>query len=78
MLSILTFMLIIDREPETYQESLECPEVCEHWKDAGAAERDVLQHRGVMVVTRRPEGIKLLKSRYVYKRRYNKDGTIKK
>ena len=65
------------REPETYQESLNCPEHQE-WRVARANERRALQERGVMRVVPKPAGVKPIKSRYVYKRKYNKDGSIKK
>ena len=32
----------------------------------------------MLEVARRPKGIKLLKSKYVYKQNHNKEGTIKK
>jgi hypothetical protein len=65
------------REPETWQESLDCPE-CKEWRKARAAERSALWKKDVMEVTLRPKGAKPLKSRYVYKRKYNRDGSIKK
>ena len=65
------------REPETYRESLDCPEHQE-WRVARAIERRALQERGFMRVVLTPAGIKPIKSRYVYKRKYDKDGSIKK
>ena len=65
------------REPEKFQESLDCAEHNE-WRAARAQERRALQLREVMVVVPSPSGVKPIKSRYVYKRKYNKDGSIKK
>ena len=65
------------RKPETFQESLDCAEHNE-WRAARAQERRALQLRGVMVVVPTPPGVKPIKSRYVYKRKYSKDGSIKK
>ena len=65
------------REPETYQESLDCPEH-QDWRAARANERRAQQERGVMRVVLTPAGVKPIKSRYVCKRKYNKDGSIKK
>ena len=65
------------REPETHEESLNCDESAE-WAEARKAERDTLLAREVMEVTRIPPGVTPIKSRYVYKRKYNKDGSIKK
>ena len=65
------------REPETYQESLDCVEHHE-WRAARAAERRALQDRGVLRVVPTPSGVKLIKSRNVLKHKYPKDGTIKK
>ena len=61
------------REPDTYEESLECAEHVE-WSDARQVERTALEQRDVFEVVRTPRGIKPIKSRYVYKRKYNKDG----
>ena len=65
------------REPEIYQESLDCPEH-QDWRVARVNERRALQERSVMRVVPTPAGVKPIKSRYVYKRKYNKDGSIKK
>ena len=65
------------REPETYQESLDCPEWKE-WRRTRKLERDALNSRGVMRVVRTPMGVRPIKSRYVYKRKHNKDGSVKK
>ena len=59
------------REPESCQESLRCVEAAE-WRTARKLER------GVMRVVPSPPGVKSIKSRYVYRRKYNKDGSIKK
>ena len=55
------------RAPETYKESLECPERQE-WKHARHCKRKALLQRGVMKVVPTPPNIKPIKSRYVYKR----------
>ena len=55
------------REPKSFQKSLEC-----------AQKRRALQHRGVLHVVPTPPGVKPIKFRYVYKRKYNHDGSIKK
>ena len=55
------------REPETYQESLDCAEHHE-WRAARAAERRALQDRVLRVVPT-PTGVRPIKSRYVYKRK---------
>ena len=60
------------REPDTYQESLDCAERHE-WRAARAAERRALQDWGVLRVVPTPPGVKPIKSRYVYKRKYHKD-----
>ena len=65
------------REPETYQESLDCADH-EEWKTARYQERKALGKRDVFDVVPKPTGEKILKSRYVYKRKHNKDGSIKK
>ena len=65
------------REPDTYKESLECPDAVE-WKKAREAERKALLKREVMSVVPIPSGVSPIKSRYVYKRKHNKDGSIKK
>ena len=49
-------------KPETYQESLDCPQ---EWRAARANERRALQERGVMRVVPTPAGVKPIKSRYV-------------
>ena len=51
------------REPDTYQESLDCPEHQE-WRAARANERRALQD--VMRVMPTPAGVKPIKSRCVY------------
>ncbi len=65
------------REPETYEESLTCPEAS-NWKEARRLERNALFKREVFNVVETPPGVRPLKSRYVFKRKYNKDGSIKK
>ena len=66
------------REPESYQESLHCKEAAE-WRTARKLEkRALIIERGVMRVMPTPPGVKPIKSRYVYRRKYNKDGSIKK
>ena len=66
------------REPESFQKFLDCAEHNE-WRAARAQERRALQLRRVMDVVPTPPGVKPIKSRYVYnKRKYNKDGFIKK
>ena len=66
-----------NREPESYQESLRCKEAAE-WSTVYKLERRALIKRGVMRVVPTPPGVKPIKSRYVYRRKYNKDGSIKK
>ena len=65
------------REPESYQESLRCEEASE-WRTARKLERRALIERGVMRVVPTPPGVKPIKSRYIYRRKYNKNGSIKK
>jgi hypothetical protein len=48
------------REPETYEQSLQCPEA-DDWKIARYNERKALAKRGVMIVVRTPPGVKLVK-----------------
>ena len=62
------------REPETYQELLLCAE----WGRARKRERDALFKSQVMRVVPTPPGARPIKSRYVYKRKYDKDGTSTK
>ena len=75
--SLLMTDTVTYREPETYQESLDCAEHQE-WRTARANERSALQERGVMRVLPTPTVAKPIKSRYVYQRKYNKDRSIKK
>ena len=65
------------RDPETYQESLDCPEHQE-WRAARATERRTLQERGVMRVVPTPAGVKTHQVAVRLQRKYNKDGFIKK
>jgi hypothetical protein len=65
------------REPETYKESRGCPDKDE-WRRARSLERKALQEREVMDVVETPDGMKPIKSRYFYKRKYHKDGSVKK
>ena len=65
------------REPETFLESQQCAESKE-WKKARALERKARDERDVMEVVPTPTGVKPIKSRYVCKRKHNKDGSIKK
>ena len=62
-------------EMETYQESLLCAEAPE-WKRARKRERDSLFEPQVMLVVPIPPGARPIKSLYVSKRKYNKDGTV--
>jgi hypothetical protein len=64
-------------EPTTYAESLTCKE-SKYWSRARRNERHALEKKGVLAVVRRPKGVKPVKSRYVYKRKFNKDGSLKK
>ena len=65
------------RKPESYQGSLRCLEAAE-WRTARKLERRALIERGVIRLVPTPPGVKAIKSRYVYRRKYNKDGSIKK
>ena len=65
------------REPESYEESLQCSDA-DKWKEARRLERNALFQREVFEVVETPPDARPLKSRYVYKRKYNKDGSIKK
>ena len=65
------------RAPESYQDLLRCVEAAE-WRSARKLERRALIERGVMRVVPTPPGVKPIKSQYVYRRKYNKDGSIKK
>ena len=48
------------------------------WKRARAADRKALRAHGVMSVMPTPVGVKTIKSRFLFKRRYKKDGSIRK
>ena len=61
------------REPQTYQESLDCPEHQE-WRVARTDERRALQKRGVIRVVPTPAGVKPMKSRYAYLLKDNRMG----
>ena len=65
------------RDPETHQQSLECKEHKE-WKAARKRERDSILQKDVMHVVEIPPGVKPIKSKYVYKRKYDKRGRLKK
>jgi hypothetical protein len=74
------FMLGANRypaEPTTHAESLSSPE-CKYWRRARRNERHALEKKGVLAVVRRPKGVRPVKSRYVYRRKFNKDGSLKK
>jgi hypothetical protein len=64
-------------EPVSHAESLRGPE-CKYWKRARRNERHALEKRRVMDVCKTPPGVKPLKSKYVYKRKRDKVGKIKK
>ena len=66
-----------DPEPVTHEQAERSKE-CKYWKKARRNERHGLEKRGVLAVTKTPRGIKPIKSRYVYKRKFKKDGRIKK
>ena len=65
------------REPDSYQELLRCEEAAE-WRTARKLERRALIERGVMRVVPTPPGVRPVKSRFVYRRKNNKNGSIKK
>ena len=65
------------RDPETHAESLSCPEHKE-WKGARKRERDSIYQKQVMRAVPIPPGVKPIKSKYVYKRKYDKHGRLKK
>ena len=75
--SLVLNLLDTGSNQRTISQSLQCAEH-EGWKRAGAAEREALHARGVMSVVPTPVGVKPIKSRYVFKRKYKKDGTIRK
>ena len=64
-------------EPVTHQQSLDCAEA-KHWSRARNHERNALQARGVFEVAKIPSGVKPINSKYVYKRKFNKSGLLKK
>ena len=68
---------IYGAEPETYAESQEGPE-SKYWSRARKNERHAMQKKQVLEVVRIPPGVRPVKSKYVYKRKYKKDGSLKK
>jgi hypothetical protein len=64
-------------EPVTYEESLIGPE-SKQWKIARQNERRALQQKDVLEAVPKPDGIRPVKSRYVYKRKFDKSGELKK
>ena len=60
------------REPETHQESLDCTG-CREWRRARGR-----RSMPYSVVVPTPPSIRPIKSRYVYKRKHNKDSSVKK
>ena len=71
---LMSIALTIDREPETYQESLPCAEAPE-WRRARKRKCDALLERHAMLT---PPGARPTKSRDIYKRKYYINGTVKK
>ena len=65
------------RDPVTHKESLDCAEHRE-WKEARKRERDSILQKGVMRVVLTPPGVRPIKSKYVYKRKFDKRGRLKK
>jgi hypothetical protein len=65
------------REPQTHAESLRCSEHKE-WKAARKRERDSIFQKNVMRVVPTPPGVTPIKSKYVYKKKYDKRGRLKK
>jgi hypothetical protein len=68
---------IYGAEPETYAESQEGPE-SKYWSRARKNERHAMQKKQVLEVVRIPPGVRPVKSKYVYKRKFKKDGSLKK
>jgi hypothetical protein len=67
---------ILYEEPQTYQASLDSPQAAE-WRGARVREKASLRKRKVMGLHQIPVGAKLIKSKYVYKIKRDKDGKIK-
>ena len=63
--------------PETYEQSLKGPEK-DYWKRARRNERHALEKKKVLAVVPIPRGVRPVKSKYVYTRKFNKEGTLKK
>ena len=64
-------------EPITHQQSVNCAEA-KHWSRARRNERLALEKRRVFDVCKIPPGVQPINSKYVYKRKFNKSGCLKK
>jgi hypothetical protein len=63
-------------EPQNYVESEASPQ-CKEWRGARLQEKQSLHKRKVMFLQRIPEGVKVLKSRYIYKIKRDSRGKVK-
>ena len=63
--------------PQTHRESLESAEHRE-WRRARRVEREGLAKRDTMEVTRIPDGVVPLHSKYVYGKKYDKEGEVRR
>ena len=66
-----------EKEPESHAEALRCTDA-EHWRKAREDERASLRAKKVFTVTLIPEGVRPIKAKYVYKRKFTKEGILKK
>ena len=62
-------------EPRSYREAITCPDA-EHWNKAMEEEYNSLRDRGTWKVVPRPEGRKVVSSKWVYRVKYDADGNI--
>ena len=66
-----------EKVPETHKEALSCSDHRE-WRRARKAERDAIIDKKVIEVVKTPKGVRPIKSKYVYKRKFDKAGALKK
>ena len=62
-------------EPQSYREAITSPDAA-HWIKAMEDESKSLEDRGTWKVVPRPEGRKVVSSKWVYRIKYNADGNI--
>jgi hypothetical protein len=62
-------------EPRTYQEAIDSPD-SDKWRDAMADELNSLESHGTWEIVDRPQGRRVISSKWVYRVKYDADGNV--